>query len=882
MPRALPIPAMGLLLTVLAAAQPAGDVTVCDLDEAQAQWRSKFGAHEIVEAQRDGQKTHALLLRYDLSKSPHYDWVRVVLQEGLDVRALKYLSFRVKADGSGARVTPMLMQLVEKNDQAPHGEIVASAGNYPLDLTFDGWRQVSVPLEAFGDLWRISERVQVVNFGLTLGGGTARPAELLLDDVAFVTQPRGEIVQEAIAFPPADIAVKDEEEFFGLLDLDRPELRDIRAAVQAGDWDAAKRIWARHLETRETPRWTWSRHDKVRIVQLFDEKFGGLKRYVPAADRVLGRDFEWLGVRKQLDHNIDWLQGPTEWTHVLSRFAYWQDLGYAYWATGDAKYAADFVYMLHDWIADNPVPRILTNSRGPHGTVWRTLETGIRGDLWFDVMALFMDAPEFDAQAKYEMTRSLVEHARHLHRYTVAFRYGNWQVVECTGLAAIGIMLPEFREAADWRERAFDYLVQHMEKDVYPDGAHYELTPGYHTWVMERFLKAALLCRANGYEVPGLLDRHEKMFEFLMHISKPNRRFPPLGDAGTGGSIEGNMGLGALLYSRGDMRYLGTESVLPGWVWLFGPDVPERYAALKASPPAFTSSALPVANYCMMRTGWERNDRYLLFDCARWGGGHSHQDRLQVILYAGRDLLIDPGIYSYDEPLSRTYLRKGVAHNVLLIDGGEQLQSDPKLLSWATSQVADFAAGEIEADGLRQRRSVLFVRPDYWVVVDHVFGEGEHKLTRLFHFPLVEVAIEGASACTLFQNGTNILVTAADGAQAEQRQGWIPTGGAQAKEAPVTAFVSRSALPVVLVTVLAPFEEESDVPQVIRVDTGSPMAVGLRLTFADGQTDHVLIAPEPGELKVAGRSAQARALFVREGPRSSAVGIVNGSEVNTQ
>ena len=131
MPRALPIPAMGLLLTVLAAAQPAGDVTVCDLDEAQAQWRSKFGAHEIVEAQRDGQKTHALLLRYDLSKSPHYDWVRVVLQEGLDVRALKYLSFRVKADGSGARVTPMLMQLVEKNDQAPHGEIVASAGNYP-------------------------------------------------------------------------------------------------------------------------------------------------------------------------------------------------------------------------------------------------------------------------------------------------------------------------------------------------------------------------------------------------------------------------------------------------------------------------------------------------------------------------------------------------------------------------------------------------------------------------------------------------------------------------------------------------------------------------------------------------------------------------------
>ncbi|MCD6352295.1 MAG: hypothetical protein J7M26_09270, partial [Armatimonadetes bacterium] len=193
---------------------------------------------------------------------------------------------------------------------------------------------------------------------------------------------------------------------------------------------------------RKTPRWTWCLADRDRIIELYDQRFGGLKRYVPAADRVLAREFDFLGVHKKLDHDIQWLQGPWEWTHVLSRFGYWKTLGYAYWATGDSKYAADFVYMLEDWIADNPVPRILTNSRGKHGTVWRTLETGIRAELWFDVMQLFMDAPEFDAEAKYLMTRSLVEHARHLYRYEVAFRYGNWQVVECTGLGAVGIMLP--------------------------------------------------------------------------------------------------------------------------------------------------------------------------------------------------------------------------------------------------------------------------------------------------------------------------------------------------------------------------------------------------------------------------------------------------------
>ena len=49
---------------------------------------------------------------------------------------------------------------------------------------------------------------------------------------------------------------------------------------------------------------------------------------------------------------------------------------------------------------------------------------------------------------------------------------------ESSGLATIGIMLPEFKEAADWRERGFHYLVEHMQKDVEADGSHWELPPG--------------------------------------------------------------------------------------------------------------------------------------------------------------------------------------------------------------------------------------------------------------------------------------------------------------------------------------------------------------------------------------------------------------------
>ena len=685
---------------------------------------------------------------------------------------------------------------------------------------------------------------------------------------------------EDVPYPPADIRIQDESDFFDLLDLERPELANVRVAVEAEDWVAAQKAWANHLETREYPRWTWSYRDRDAIMAILDDIGEGLGQHVAKANRVLARDLRgaW-GIRLELDHEIEWLQGPNEQTHVLSRHRFWQPLGYAYLATGDNRYAEDFVYTLTHWITSNPVPRRVENlDWGPQGTVWRTLETGIRADGWFDVMELFMDAPEFDAEAKYLMTKSLVEHARHLHRFTVEFRPGNWQVVECSGLAVIGIMLPEFKEANDWRERAFEYLVAHMQRTVYPDGAYTELTPGYHRWVMERFLKVSLLAQRNGYEIPALLDRHEKMFEFLMHISKPDRYVPTVGDAQRM-SVEPYMGLGALLYDRPDMRYLGASEIMADWVWMFGAQVVEHYEGIAPEPPSFTSSMLPHAQYCMMRTGWDASDRYLLFDCAPWGG-HSHHDRLQVIVYAGRDLLVDPGTYSYDEPLHRRYFVKSEAHNVLLVDEMDQPHVDPVLLTWKSNDRIDFASGEIadDAQGFRHRRNVLFVKPDYWIVVDHVFGGDERKLTRLFHFPLVDVVFEGQTAHTDFPEGTNIAVTALDDSNLEMRQGWIPTSGDTADQSPVAAFVNQTDLPVAVGTVLIPYVEKDALPAITVVENNDPLIMTIRLEFPDGQVDKISIAPDITDLILDGETVPGRAICARNGPRYTSMSIVDGGD----
>jgi hypothetical protein len=159
------------------------------------------------------------------------------------------------------------------------------------------------------------------------------------------------------------------------------------------------------------------------------------------------------------------------------------------------------------------------------------------------------------------------------------------------------------------------------------------------------------------------------MFEFLLNLRQPDSTFVRVGDAGFGrrNNVADSLGLGALMCQRPDFRFLGSDLCAESWLWLFGPGVCDQYARLKPQAPAFTSRLLLDAEYAVLRAGLDSDARFLFFDCAPWRGGHSHRDSLQVVVSAGRELLIDPGNYSYDQPLSVHYFRKTEAHNVLMV-----------------------------------------------------------------------------------------------------------------------------------------------------------------------------------------------------------------------
>jgi len=655
------------------------------------------------------------------------------------------------------------------------------------------------------------------------------------------------------------LSVKDEAAFFAQLDYGRPELAAVQAAVSKQDWPAAKLAWAKHLQERTAPRWVWSWRDQAAIKRFLAENGVNLDSKVKEADKVIQREFAFQGVPRKLERDIVWTskQYEYEWGNVLNRHAYWRVLGLAWWQTGDQKYAADWLHMLRGWLAANPVGK---------GSPWRSLEVGIRATGWFDVLFLFMEAPGFDAPVKFEMTRSLVEHARFLYAKNGGFKKGNWQTVECNGLACVGIMLPEFKESPEWRKRAFGIMAQHMKEGIYPDGAQYELTPSYHTWVMMEFLHLQRLTAINGYKVPGLADRHEKMFEFLMCISTPDQRFMPHGDAGGAGgrSIKTSMGLGALLYARPDMRYLADPKVSGEWIWLFPPAELAAYGKLNAVEPAFSSCLLPNAQYAIMRTGWKKDDRWLFFDAGPYGGPHSHADQLQILLYSGRDLVLDAGQISYDQPLAKTYFKSAKAHNGLLVnERGPDVKIKPALVAWSIKERTEYVSAKLVSDGVTHQRSVLFVKPDYWVVSDHVSGSGSPVLTRLFHLPQVEVEKDGTCVRTGFKEGDNLWINGLADSSLEMHS--LPAAqGNPPVDMPVAAFINKIALPATVGTVLVPFRVGNDIPVVEQVSSGGDGSLVLRVVFKDGRTDWIAMATAEQELKAGDHGGKGIALWVRQ------------------
>jgi hypothetical protein len=210
-----------------------------------------------------------------------------------------------------------------------------------------------------------------------------------------------------------------------------------------------------------------------------------------------------------------------------------------------------------------------------------------------------------------------------------------------------------------------------------------------------------------------------------------------------------------------------------------------------------------------------------------------------------------------------------------MIDEEEQPSVDPELLAWATTEEFDFVSGRLVGpkSGIAQTRSVLFVKPEYFVLVDHVTGEGAHKLEQLFHLPLGEAEVDPAASrlVTKLPKGANLAAAWAGPGELRLDVGHLPKGRADVQEAPLAVWEQAGELPVQIVTVLAPVVDGDVAPEIVEADTSHDV-VSLTVRWGEARVDRFAIAPDVRELSIGDFVSTARAAWVRrEGERVSRV-----------
>jgi len=536
--------------------------------------------------------------------------------------------------------------------------------------------------------------------------------------------------------------------------------------------------------------------------------------------------------------------------------------------------------MWTDWIEDAPV---LLNSSGnsPYHWAWETLNTAVRGsNSWPQSFFTTLDAPSWTDDAIVMVTKSCAEHARHLMRYP---SHGNWLTAESTALYYIGTLLPEYREAGQWRDTGLQRLYTQMEEEVYPDGLEYELALGYGLWVLRNYsdvLDFAIL-NDRKREVPGdWLDRIEAMYDYMLYASMPSGLVPGLNDSGNADRNAYMKRAAAYFPERADFAWAasgGTEGEMP----------------------RDSSRAFDYSGHYVMRTGWGPEDRFLLMDAGPFGSGHQHEDKLTLILYAlGRMHLVDAGNYMYDRSRWRRYVLSTRGHNTVRVDGLDQHRRardlrdtwildfpfEPLGNPWASGDDFDFVRGSYDhgygddnALRVTHTRSVLFVKPDYWIVVDRMTpgDAAEHQYESLFHLDADEATVgedlrvtsvtgEGQSHLAIVPLPTEGLgVEVVKGREEEPVQGWSYAMVGRRGAIPTAVYTLSGAGEQTMVHLLWPAAAGTEPPVTAlrRLDAGAGAVAG-EIALADGSRQLFLFQTEPGARSFAGYQTDAEVAFV--------------------
>ena len=709
-------------------------------------------------------------------------------------------------------------------------------------------------------------------------------------------------------------------DMFNRMNLDTPGLETVKAAVEAEDYPAGEAAYLAYYRARKPPALDW--HTEHRGGRSFEtnstgwnflttipdlitwhdrEKVKGLisheKGYTfSRTDGTKPSDYSVLDLADMLlenkvfipYHPEDGVQdlGPDwNWEHVppvvgrrwtlsLPYQYFLRALAQAYWLTDDARYIAKLVKIATHYVS---------YVDGRSSWIWIPDMQLARN---YQQLMPFMLSWEGLSPHDFCAIQSWLSGGCAASMEAVTNAPGNQLLFNGLGLAWLGVGMPEFKEAAQWRERGFSQIEEFFgEGAFYPDGSSKENSYGYVVGASAAGLEALTLAQANGWDF--LENLHRPMLlraEFLAYTAKPDGSYVWTGDS-TRGSAFDYVEAVADGENRPDLEYIIS----------FG---------RRGTPPPRKSSWYAYGGVGVMRSDWGHGANYLFFDVGPVGVLHGHEGKLAVEVVAyGRSLVEDLGIHTYAtterDMKFHDFFVASAAHNTVIVDEKSQVRlktgpfttDQPLSNQWFSTETCDFLSacyaegyGNMESDDIDRsvvhHRSVIFVKGrkagdiEYWIITDHLTGDGVHTCEQLFHLIPVEVSVDrdakAVQTVTPDQPNIAFIPAIADGLEVEvvegrtepSLQGWYCGGGPRPTPAPCVTYRRTGILPTVFQTVLLPMKANEAALPVVE-SRGIPSDGWIRITFPDGRKDIYCSSVETRHQQLANIAFTGEAALIR-------------------
>ncbi len=661
---------------------------------------------------------------------------------------------------------------------------------------------------------------------------------------------------------------------FAAFDLSAPGLQAVKAAVGAQDWTTAKAALCAYLRKRPNTPLTTTQ-DKAEPSEPFNGDVANL-----VVQGLVPRGPNTPSPIGKIDWHFDGSNPPTKPAYVaslrttLNRMQFWNVLGEAYQKTSDEKYAKTWVSQMRKWVTEQPRPTQAPN-RELGKSSWLTIDAGLRmSGSWPRAYQNFLHSPSFTNDDLIVFVKSCYEHGQYLRQFA---SFSNWLTMEMNGLYSLGCWFPEFKAAKDWRSFAAQKLYDDQKIQFLPDGAQEEGTPGYHNIAVSQILglydRAELAGRTNELP-PDYRASLERAYDYELFLMAPDRTQPKLNDSGAGDTIGPLRRASRMFPQRKDFLWVAT-------------------GGKQGAPPTKTSHAFNNVGYFALRSGWETDANYLVFDVGPLGYAHIHQDKLNVVLWAyGRPVLFDSGGGAYDDSIWRKWGVDTFSHNTVLVDGKPQRRQTKNKEAnisrvpltdtrWTTTATFDFAGGmyqdgygEVEDKIAVHVRRVLFLKPDIFVVADTLTPRdaAEHTYEARWHLLSTQTVTDKTTKAVTTKDANisnlsvvpmlaeNLDVRAVSAQMTPELLGWEVRKEKDPPNLPATSVlhVRKGKGVQQFLTLLQPLKPGAS-SSVTSVRTVGANAV--EIVFADGRTVRVDASADPsGAITVQEKNAADKVL----------------------